>query len=46
MSDIFESFLWQVLFWEITEGTMGVFRCIIVLPWLIGLIVLLANDAF
>lgn len=41
---ILELFLGQVLPGEIAKGTVGVLGCEIVLPWLIGLIVLLAND--
>jgi hypothetical protein len=40
-----EFLLGDILLREISEGTMRIFGCILIFPWLIRLIVLLAEDA-
>ncbi len=42
---VFEFVLGDVFLGEVSEGRVRVLRCILVLPWLVGLIVLLAEDA-
>jgi hypothetical protein len=45
MRGIFEFVFGEILSGEIAEGTVGVFGCILVFPWLVGLVVLLAEDS-
>ena len=42
----FELLLGDILLWKVSKGTVRVFRGKLVLPWLIGLVVLLQEDSF
>ena len=43
---IFDSLFGEVLFGEVSERTVRVFRCVLIFPWLVGLVVLLVEDSF
>lgn len=43
---IFDSLFWEVLFGEVSEGTVRIFRSILIFPWFVGFVVLLVEDAF
>jgi hypothetical protein len=45
MECILDFLLGNILSWKISERAMWIFRRILVLPWLVRLIVLLAEDS-
>ena len=44
MMSFFDSVFWQVLFGEIAERRVWVFGSVVVLPWFVAFVVLLADD--